>query len=145
MSEASARLSINVYVECPSRQALSSCSEIPNSSDHASRQAIECEPVAWLISKGEEKEVMFDSEYDRNDRNHDEKRGWKYDPLFTHANSDEWIKCSDRMPDVRCLAFTPSDHEEVRYRIVPERILKALSEATHWMPLPEPPKQEQGQ
>ena len=111
----------------------------------ASRQAIECEPVAWLISKGEEKEVMFDSEYDRNDRNHDEKRGWKYDPLFTHANSDEWIKCSDRMPDVRCLAFTPSDHEEVRYRIVPKRILKALSEATHWMPLPEPPKQEQGQ
>ena len=100
---------------------------------------------AWLISKGEEKEVMFDSEYDRNDRNHDEKRGWKYDPLFTHANSDEWIKCSDRMPDVRCLAFTPSDHEEVRYRIVPERILKALSEATHWMPLPEPPKQEEGQ
>ena len=93
MSEASARLSINVYVECPSRQALSSCSEIPNSSDHASRQAIECEPVAWLTSKGEEKEVIFDSEYDRNDRNHDEKRGWKYDPLFTHAQSAECDCC----------------------------------------------------
>ena len=59
----------------------------------ASRQAIECEPVAWLISKGEEKEVMFDSEYDRNDRNHDEKRGWKYDPLFTHAQSAECDCC----------------------------------------------------
>ena len=60
---------------------------------HASRQAIECEPVAWLTSKGEEKEVIFDSEYDRNDRNHDEKRGWKYDPLFTHAQSAECDCC----------------------------------------------------
>ena len=75
MSKTSARLSINVYVECPS------C------------EAIECEPVAWLTSKGEEKEVIFDSEYDRNDRNHDEKRGWKYDPLFTHAQSAECDCC----------------------------------------------------
>jgi hypothetical protein len=72
-----------------------------------------------------------------------------YTALYTHPAvsdvPDDWIKCSDRMPDVRCLAFTPSDHEEIRYRIVPERILKALSDATHWMPLPAPPKQEQGE
>ena len=59
------------------------------------------------------------------------------------ASVSEWIKCSERLPAERCLAFTPSDHPEIRYRIVPERILKALSEATHWMPLPKPPKQEQ--
>ena len=61
------------------------------------------------------------------------------------ASVSEWIKCSERLPAERCLAFTPSDHPEIRYRIVPERILKALSEATHWMPLPKPPKQEQAQ
>ena len=51
MSEASARLSINVYVECPSRQALSSYSENPNSSDPASRQALEGEPSVWVHEK----------------------------------------------------------------------------------------------
>jgi len=59
-----------------------------------------------------------------------------------HAKADDWIKCSERLPVERCLAFTPTDHEEIRYRIVPDRILKALSDTTHWMPLPEPPKQE---
>ena len=36
-----------LYTRPASRHALSSCSEIPNSSGHASRQALEGEPVAW--------------------------------------------------------------------------------------------------
>ena len=148
MSEASARLSINVYVECPSRPALSSCSEIPNSSDHASRQAIECEPVAWLTSKGEEKEVMFDSEYDRNDRNHDEKRGWKYDPLFTLTKADDRISVHEytARSSLEALKFYTEwmqrnacgDPEPIEHFYAMQAIEEIESR------LPEPPKQEQG-
>ena len=45
-----------------SRQALSSCSENPNSSDPASRQALECEPFTWVFTdvNGQAKEIADD-------------------------------------------------------------------------------------
>ena len=75
-------------------------------------------------------------------------------PLYTHpASSDEWIKCSERLPeesDGDChgtvwvynkgLSWVEiSDLEDVKF----------ISDYTHWMPTnlvrPEPPKQEEGQ
>ena len=97
MSEASARLSINVYVECPSRQALSSCSEIPNSSDHAS-----------AVPNAEYIRALQDAcDIIQADANTEENYGslcrigsvlakLKAGP----TKADVWIKCSDRLPDV---------------------------------------------
>ena len=56
----------------------------------------------------------------------------------------EWIKCSDRMPAERCLMFTDNDGLGVMYRIIPAGLVNSASDGTHWMPLPKPPKQEQG-
>jgi hypothetical protein len=55
----------------------------------------------------------------------------------------EWIKCSERLTTERCLAYTPNNEDAViTLRIVPTRMLSHLSDVTHWMLLPEPPKQD---
>jgi hypothetical protein len=55
----------------------------------------------------------------------------------------EWIKCSERLTENRCLAYTPNEDAAIMLRIVPVRMLRHLSDVTHWMPLPAPPQQEQ--
>ncbi|WP_432323409.1 DUF551 domain-containing protein [Yersinia enterocolitica] len=48
-----------------------------------------------------------------------------------------WIKCSEQMPDPnrqrRVCVFTPSSAADLRYRLVPANLFKAVcSSATHW-------------
>ena len=175
-----------------SRQALSSCSEIPNSSDPASRQALEGEAIGevgymiqpnWddpsktkgvaLVDKSlapgtklythpasrqalEGEPVAW---WDGDTSAAEDSFSFKLDrcytiPLYTHpASSDEWIKCTERLPkesDGDChdivwvynkgLSWVEiSDLEDVKF----------ISDYTHWMPTnlvrPGPPEQEQGQ
>ena len=75
--------------------------------------------------------------------------------------SAEWIKCSDKMPDLRkkdlLITFQILKHIETEALIphvsvdLPETLYKignklyseqAESEITHWMPLPNPPKDD---
>jgi hypothetical protein len=153
MSEASARLSINVYVECPSRQALSSCSEIPNSSDPASREALEGEPIGFLQSSG----------VSQLNGGHPAKLypiGATPSPfesstlVYTHpASSDEWIKCSERLPkesDGDCHGIVWVYNKGLSWVEISDlEDVKFISDYTHWMPTnlvrPEPPKQEKDQ
>jgi len=52
----------------------------------------------------------------------------------------EWISVKDRKPVERCLAYTDNNDLTMRYRIIPEGMFKQIaSDASHWMPLPEPP------
>lgn len=51
--------------------------------------------------------------------------------------SDGWIPVSERMPDPkseqRVCVYTPTPHEDVRYRFVPASLFKTVcSDATHW-------------
>ncbi|EKN6106273.1 DUF551 domain-containing protein, partial [Yersinia enterocolitica] len=48
-----------------------------------------------------------------------------------------WIKCSDQMPDPnrqrRVCVFTPHHAADLRYRLVPANLFKAVcSSASHW-------------
>lgn len=55
---------------------------------------------------------------------------------------DNWISVGDRLPDERCLAYTPYQSDDMAYRIIPAGLFrKAASNATHWQPLPTPPKE----
>uniref|UniRef100_A0A7M2QNL3 Uncharacterized protein n=1 Tax=feces metagenome TaxID=1861841 RepID=A0A7M2QNL3_9ZZZZ len=50
---------------------------------------------------------------------------------------DCWISRAEQMPDPtsekRVCAFTPTDHEDIRYRFVPASLFKTVcSDATHW-------------
>jgi len=54
----------------------------------------------------------------------------------------KWISVKDRLPDERCLAYTPTDDEPHKWRIIPKGLFRqAATEATHWASL-EPPEQE---
>ena len=54
----------------------------------------------------------------------------------------EWIMVDERLPSERCLAFTPNERDDMRYRIIPAGLFKqAATDATHWQPLPQPPKE----
>ena len=66
-----------LYTHPASRQALSSCSEIPNSSDPDSRQALEGEPVAWWDGDTSAAEDSFSIKLDR----------FYTIPLYTHPAS----------------------------------------------------------
>lgn len=67
-------------------------------------------------------------------------------------NSNGWIKCSERMPEIDGYYLCISNHE---IKILPYRngefysicfdaVLRSCnSSVTHWMPLPEPPKEVQ--
>lgn len=53
----------------------------------------------------------------------------------------EWISVEDRLPEERCLAFTPDQDETMQYRIIPNGLFKQVAtDATHWQPLPEAPQ-----
>lgn len=65
---------------------------------------------------------------------------------------DGWISVCDQMPDQkserRVCVFTPTPHEDMRYRFVPASLFKAVcSSATHWYYIepPSAPKQEPNQ
>ena len=52
-----------------------------------------------------------------------------------------WISVNDMTPEGRCLAYTPHQAVDMTYRIIPAGLFKKVaSSATHWMPLPSPPK-----
>ena len=60
-----------------------------------------------------------------------------------------WVACSERMPDpeseYRICAYTPTPHDDVRFRSVPASLFKSVCrDATHWqyMLLPAAPQQE---
>ena len=56
----------------------------------------------------------------------------------------EWISVDDRLPSERSIAYTPNNEESMRWRFIPSRMFKQIaSEATHWMPLPTPPKEQE--
>lgn len=59
--------------------------------------------------------------------------------LVTTTNKlpDGWVACSERMPDpeseYRICAYTPTPHEDVRFRFVPASLFKSVCrDATHW-------------
>lgn len=64
----------------------------------------------------------------------------------------EWIKCSEKMPEVgqKILTYTPSEGEymmgeydepESVYIYVGGGFVGGYSQFTHWMPLPQPPEE----
>ena len=106
-----------------SRRAISSCSEIPNSSGHASRQAVSV-PDAWCVVTNDD-QIQYTAMVDKNlglpiEQSHDYAwqqcneviQEWielgldaasKYvirpiALLATPTKADDWIKCSDRLP-----------------------------------------------
>lgn len=59
------------------------------------------------------------------------------DELNSPATPDGWIPVSERMPDpkseLRVCVYTPTPHEDIRYRFVPASLFKAVCrDATHW-------------
>lgn len=61
---------------------------------------------------------------------------------------DTWIPVSEQLPDPkseqRVCVYTPTPHEDIRYRFVPASLFKAVcSDATHWHYM-EPPVGPQG-
>ena len=58
----------------------------------------------------------------------------------------EWISVNDMLPSPddkgHCLIYRPdSDPKQgSKYTIVIKRMVRIMTDATHWMPLPEPPK-----
>lgn len=66
--------------------------------------------------------------------------------IIEEANkrADVWISVKDRLPkECRCLVYSPiyNENSEMTMRIIDSQFVKLLTDATHWMPLPEPPKQ----
>lgn len=62
---------------------------------------------------------------------------------------DSWVACSDRLPDpdsaFRVCAYTPTPHEDFRFRSVPASLFKSVCrDATHWQYMlpPAAPQQE---
>ncbi|MBW4236706.1 hypothetical protein JW318_22050, partial [Enterobacter roggenkampii] len=60
-----------------------------------------------------------------------------------------WVACSDRLPDpdsaFRVCAYTPTPHEDFRFRSVPASLFKSVCrDATHWQYMlpPAAPQQE---
>lgn len=65
------------------------------------------------------------------------------------AAQKAWVACSERMPDpeskFRVCAYTPTPHEDVRFRFVPASLFKSVCrDATHWQYMlpPAAPQQE---
>ena len=114
-----------------------------------SRQEIEGEPV------GTARRCEYDRDITYCDFEADEVPiGTK---LYTHpASSDEWIKCSDRLPaeydwDFEGFVWV-NDRDMTLPKYAQSRVhwsrVRGIAGYTHWMPTnlvrPEPPKQEEG-
>ena len=154
-----------------SRQALSSCSEIPNSSGHASRQALEGEPVAIVDRVGimqrcapytnleEGTKLYTRPASESKGRIEGDKSG--YGRIADSSGNKqavsvpEWIKCSDRLPaeydgDYEGLVWV-NDRDMTLPKYAQSRLhwsrVREIAGYTHWMPTgfrrPQPPKQEQ--
>ena len=59
------------------------------------------------------------------------------DAINSPVTPDGWIPVSERMPDpkseLRVCVYTPTPHEDIRYRFVPASLFKAVCrDATHW-------------
>ncbi|MFM1515887.1 hypothetical protein WFP68_00450 [Yersinia enterocolitica] len=73
----------------------------------------------------------------------------KAEAALSAANEKHsWIKCSDKMPDPsqqhRVCVFTPNSAADLRYRLVPANLFKAVcSSATHWHYVNDPVEVEQ--
>jgi hypothetical protein len=57
----------------------------------------------------------------------------------------KWIRVEDRLPEEKnthVLCFSPKYKEDqsMRYRIIQDRFVRLADDATHWMPLPDPPE-----
>ncbi|EOZ1744924.1 hypothetical protein ACQPRD_004155 [Yersinia enterocolitica] len=76
--------------------------------------------------------------YDDDELNKWRERAEKAEAELSAANEKHgWIKCSDQMPDPnrqrRVCVFTPHHAADLRYRLVPANLFKAVcSSATHW-------------
>lgn len=76
--------------------------------------------------------------YDDDELNKWRERAEKAESELSVANEKHgWIKCSDQTPDAnqqrRVCVFTPNDAADLRYRLVPASLFKAVcSSATHW-------------
>jgi len=135
-----------------SRQALSSCSEIPNSSGHASRQALEGEAVAIVDRVGIMQRCAPYTNLEEGTK------------LYTRpASSDEWIKCSEQTPNLGQRVILHSKGVIQNYMPLFDQGDSDFGMGDHfwefedvndidnplvnfeedcWMPLPEPLKQE---
>ncbi|HHX8939177.1 TPA: DUF551 domain-containing protein [Yersinia enterocolitica] len=93
-------------------------------------------PIGELLSRleGQTYEKWF-SESDVKDLR---ERAEKAEAELSAASEKHgWIKCSEQMPDPnrqrRVCVFTPSSAADLRYRLVPANLFKAVcSSATHW-------------
>ena len=61
---------------------------------------------------------------------------------------DGWVACSERMPDpeskFRVCVYTPTPHEDLRFRFVPASLFKSVCrDATHWQYMLPPAEQQQ--
>lgn len=109
--------------------------------------SLTAEPVAWRHNNGPFGKIATCSE---NAAKSWKSEGFDISPLYTippvPAVTDGWIKCSDRMPDHkierRVCVYTPTPHEDMRYRFVHASLFKSVcSSATHWHYM-EPPVPE---
>ena len=112
----------------------------------ASRQALEGEPVGTAKRCGYDRDITY-CEFEADEV----PIGTK---LYTHpASSDEWIKCSERLPkesDGDCHGIVWVYNKGLSWVEISDlEDVKFISDYTHWMPTnlvrPEPPKQEEGQ
>ena len=55
----------------------------------------------------------------------------------------EWISVEDRLPDAgRVIVYSPDSLDEtMTCRIMDYSFVRISTDVTHWMPLPEPPKE----
>ena len=64
--------------------------------------------------------------------------------LIEQSLGDGWISVDERLPDDRCIAYTPNNDMTIKYRFIPAGMFKQIaSDATHWRPLPQPPKESE--
>lgn len=56
-----------------------------------------------------------------------------------------WISTKERLPKdgKRVLVYSPDYEDKLRIRIFDGRFVKVIAGVTHWMPLPEPPKENE--
>ncbi len=112
--------------------------------------SLEAEPVAWKVTF-----TQIDREYNTFTGMYSDKAeverwvrlhkacNFRADltPLYTAkpvpVTPDGWISRFEEMPDPssekRVCAFTPTNHEDMRYRFVPASLFKTVCrDATHW-------------
>ena len=73
------------------------------------------------------------------------------DMKICDANNCGWISVKDQIPDDECLCFSSKYHEMIIGYLYEDKVSASkysaennevvLYDVTHWMPLPEPPKE----